>query len=71
LKVLLYAITYRWSNGLSPLIFIVFPDALTMDISGDDPDMKFYQRIVDCALVTSYSVVGVLDYYAIVERVRG
>lgn len=61
---------YRWSNGLSTLVFIVFPDALTMDFSGDDPNMKFYQRIIDYALVTSYSVVGVLVYDAIVERVR-
>jgi hypothetical protein len=62
---------YRWSNGLSTLVFIVFPDALTMDFTGDDPNMKFYQRIVDYALVTSYSVVGVLVYDAVVERVRG
>ena len=62
---------YRWSNGLSTLVFIVFPDALTMDFTGDDPNMKFYQRIVDYALVTSYSLVGVLVYDAIVERVRG
>jgi hypothetical protein len=62
---------YRWSNGLSTLVFIVFPDALTNDFTGDDPNMKFYQRIVDYALVTSYSVVGVLAYDAIVERVRG
>jgi hypothetical protein len=61
---------YRWSNGLSTLVFIVFPDALTMDFTGDDPNMKFYQRIVDYALVTSYSVVGVLAYDAIMERVR-
>jgi hypothetical protein len=62
---------YRWSNGLSTLVFIVFPDALTMDFTGDDPDMKFYQRILDYALITTYSVVGVLVYDAIVERVRG
>ena len=61
---------YRWSNGLSTLVFIVFPDALTMDFSGDDPNMKFYQRILDYALVTSYSVVGVLVYDAIVQRAR-
>ena len=59
---------YRWSNGLSTLVFIVFPDALTQGFTGDDPNMKFYQRILDYALVTSYSVFGVLVYDAVVER---
>ncbi len=61
---------YRWSNGLSTLVFIVFPDALTMDFSGDDPDMKFYQRILDYTLITIYSVVVVVAYDAIVARLR-
>ena len=61
---------YRWSNGLSTLIFIVFPDALTQGFTGDDPNMKFYQRILDYALVTSYAVVAVLVYDGIVERLR-
>jgi hypothetical protein len=51
------------------LVFIVFPDALTQGFTGDDPTMKFYQRIVDYLLVTTYSVLGVLVYDAIVERV--
>jgi hypothetical protein len=59
----------RWSYGLSTLVFIVFPDALTQGFTGDDPTMKFYQRIVDYLLVTTYSVLGVLVYDAIVERV--
>ena len=59
---------YRWSNGLSTLVFIVFPDALTQGFTGDDPNMKFYQRILDYALITAYSVFGVLVYDAIVER---
>jgi len=59
---------YRWSYGLSTLVFIVFPDALTQGFTGDDPNMKFYQRILDYLLVTSYSVVAVLVYDAIVER---
>jgi hypothetical protein len=61
---------YRWSNGLSTLVFIVFPDALTQGFTGDDPNMKFYQRILDYALVTSYSVFAVLVYDAIVDRLR-
>ena len=59
---------YRWSYGLSTLVFIVFPDALTQGFTGDDPNMKFYQRILDYLLVTSYSVVAVIAYDAIVER---
>jgi len=59
---------YRWSYGLSTLVFIVFPDALTQGFTGDDPNMKFYQRIIDYALVTSYSVFAVLFYDAVVER---
>lgn len=58
----------RWSNGLSTLIFIVFHDALTQVLTGDDPTMKFYQRIVDYLLVTLYSVYAVLVYDAVVER---
>ena len=61
---------YRWSNGLSTLVFIVFPDALTQGFTGDDPNMKFYQRILDYALVTSYSVIAVLVFDGIVERLR-
>ena len=30
--------------------------------------MKFYQRIVDYAIVTSYSVIAVLAFDAFVER---
>ena len=61
---------YRWSYGLSTLVFIVFPDALTQGFTGDDPNMKFYQRTLDYALVTSYSVFAVLWFDAIVERLR-
>jgi hypothetical protein len=61
---------YRWSNGLSTLVFIVFPDALTMDFTGDDPNMKFYQRILDYLLITLYSGVAVLTFDALVGRVR-
>jgi len=32
--------------------------------------MKFYQRTIDYALVTSYSVFAVLWFDAIVERLR-
>ena len=46
---------YRWSYGLTTLVFIVFPDALTQGFTGDDANMKFYERIVDYGLVTSYS----------------
>ncbi len=55
---------YRWSNGLSTLVFIVFPDALTQDFTGDDPNMKFYQRILDYLLITVYSVVAIVAYDA-------
>ena len=58
----------RWSYGLSTLVFIVFPDALTQGFTGDDPNMKFYQRILDYFLIISYSVFSVLVYDAIVER---
>ena len=61
---------YRWSYGLSTLVFIVFPDALTQGFTGDDPNMKFYQRTLDYALVTTYSVFAVLWFDAIVERLR-
>jgi hypothetical protein len=60
---------YRWSNGLSTLVFIVFPDALTQGFTGDDPNMKFYQRIIDYLIVTSYSVIAVLVFDAVVERI--
>jgi hypothetical protein len=61
---------YRWSNGLSTLVFIVFPDALTQGFTGDDPNMKFYQRILDYLLITVYSVVAIVAYDAVVERLR-
>jgi len=61
---------YRWSYGLSTLVFIVFPDALTQGFTGDDPDMKFYQRILDYTIVTSYAVVAVVVFDAVVDRVR-
>ncbi|MGA9394388.1 MAG: DUF2955 domain-containing protein [Azonexus sp.] len=60
----------RWSYGLTTLVFIVFPDAMTQGFSGDSGSMKFYQRILDYALVTSYSVFGVLVYDAVVDRLR-
>ena len=58
----------RWSYGLTTLVFIVFPEAMSQGFSGDDANMKFYQRILDYLFVTSYSVFGVLLYDAIVER---
>ena len=61
---------YRWSYGLTTLVFIVFPDALTEGFTGDDANMKFYERIVDYALVTSYSVFAVLLFDAVVDRLR-
>ncbi len=61
---------YRWSYGLSTLVFIVFPDALTQGFTGDDPNMKFYQRILDYTLITSYSVFAVLVFDAFVDRLR-
>ena len=61
---------YRWSYGLSTLVFIVFPAAMSQGFTGDDADMKFYQRILDYALVTSYSVVAVLVYDGVVDRLR-
>ena len=61
---------YRWSYGLSTLVFIVFPDALTQGFTGDAPDMKFYQRILDYLLITVYSIVTIVSYDAIVQRVR-
>jgi hypothetical protein len=33
--------------------------------------MKFYQRTIDYALVTSYSVFAVLWFDAVVDRLRG
>jgi hypothetical protein len=50
--------------------FIVFPNALRQGFTGDDPKMKFYQRILDYALVTTYSVFTVLWFDAIVECLR-
>jgi Protein of unknown function (DUF2955) len=61
---------YRWSYGLSTLVFIVFPDALTQGFTGDDPNMKFYQRVLDYFLITSYSVFSVLVFDAVVDRLR-
>jgi len=61
---------YRWSYGLSTLVFIVFPDALTQGFTGDDPNMKFYQRILDYLLITAYSVFAILAFDAIVGRLR-
>ncbi|HWS28269.1 MAG TPA: hypothetical protein VN259_17040, partial [Xanthomonadales bacterium] len=61
---------YRWSYGLSTLVFIVFPDALTQGSTGDDPTMKFYQRILDYVLVTSYSVFAVLAFDGVVDGLR-
>jgi hypothetical protein len=61
---------YRWSYGLSTLVFVVFPAATSQGFTGDDADMKLYQRIVDYALVTSYSVFAVLLFDAVVDRLR-
>ncbi len=61
---------YRWSYGLSTLVFIVFPDALTQGFTGDDPSMKFYQRILDYLLVTTYSVFAVLAFDGVVDGLR-
>ncbi len=61
---------YRWSYGLSTLVYTVFPDALTQGFTGDDPTMKFYQRILDYLLVTCYSVFAVLVFDAVVEGLR-
>jgi uncharacterized membrane protein YccC len=58
----------RWSYGVTTVIFVIFPDALTQGFTGDDPNMKFYQRILDYALITAYSVFGVLLFDAIVDR---
>jgi hypothetical protein len=58
----------RWSNCASTVVFVIFPDALTQGFTGDDPHMKFYQRILDYALITAYSVFGILVYDAVVER---
>jgi hypothetical protein len=49
-------------------VFVIVPDALTQGFTGDDPNMKFYQRILDYALVAAYSVLGVRVYDAIVDR---
>jgi len=59
----------RWSYGLTTLVFIVFPDAMTQGFSGDTGSMKFYQRILDYFLVTLYSALGVLVYDSVVERI--
>lgn len=59
---------YRWSYGLTTFVFIVFPDILTQRFTGDDASMKFYQRLLDYLFVTVYSVVGVLVYDAVVDR---
>jgi hypothetical protein len=61
---------YRWSYGLSTLVFIVFPDALTQGFTGDAPNMKFYQRILDYTIVTTYAAVAVVVYDAVVDRLR-
>ena len=39
--------------------------------TGDDANMKFYERIVDYAIVTSYSVIAVLLFDAVVDRACG
>jgi len=52
------------------LDFIDFPDAPTRDSGGDDPDMKFCQRIFDYALITIYSIFAVVVYGAVVARLR-
>jgi len=59
-----------WSYVLSTLVFIVFPDALTQGFTGDDPNMRFYQRILDYLLITVYSVFAIVTYDAVVERLR-
>jgi hypothetical protein len=61
---------YRLSCGLSTLVFIVFPDALTQGFIGDDPDMKFCQCILGYTIVTSYAVVAVVVFDAVGDRVR-
>jgi hypothetical protein len=51
-------------------VLIVFPDSLTTGFTGDDPNMKFYQRIIDYGLVTMYSLIAVVVFDALVERLR-
>jgi len=53
---------------VTTVVFVIFPDALTQGFTGDDPNMKLYQRILDYALVTAYSVFGILVYDAVVDR---
>ena len=57
---------YRWSYGLSTLVFIVFPDALTQGFTGDDPNMKFYQRRLGLGQTIDQLVVAdLLSFFGI------
>lgn len=58
----------RWSYGLTTMVLIVFPDAMTQGFSGDDAGTKFYLRILNYLIITLYSILGVLVYDAIVDR---
>lgn len=58
----------RWSYGLTTMVLIVLPDAMTQGFSGDDAGTKFYLRILNYLIITLYSIFGVLVYDAIVER---
>lgn len=58
----------RWSYGLSTLVLCFYPDAMSQSLTADVSGLKLVQRILDYVLVTSYSVLAVLWYDAIVDR---
>jgi hypothetical protein len=60
----------RWSYGLTTLVLILFPAAMSQGFTGDDVDMKFYQRILDFSFVIAYTIFAVLLYHAVVATLR-
>jgi len=60
----------RWSYALTTLVLILFPAAMSQGFTGDDVDMKFYQRILDFSFVIAYTIFAVLLYDAVVAHLR-
>jgi len=60
----------RWSYGMTTLAMVLIPVAMSQDFTVDDPDMKFYQRILDFAVVIAYTIFAVLLYDAVVATLR-
>lgn len=58
----------RWMLGMISVVVAVFTGALDQGFTGDDADMKAIVRILDYALITGYTVFGILLYDAVVDR---